>query len=195
MDWAVIQEAIRQAVATALELPDVGPYQPVVWENTSAGGTWNAPGAPRVRLRLYDPANVGQDAVFWTYDAGADKLLPTVSGSRSAMVSARITAETARPGAEPVGRTAGRLRAGLRWPRVRKILEAAEVSIASIRPTIEATSPLDQRATPTAVVDLVLNLAERATDTYDSGGYFTRVRLGGAPGTDLEDIPETEIGS
>lgn len=192
MDIAAIQAAIRSAIGTALTLPDVGNYKPIVWEDTNASSSWNAPASPRVRLKMHEPQGIGQDAVAYKFTD--PKLLPIVTGPRQFMVTVRIAAETQTPGAEPVGYTAMRLRSRLRWPRVAKILADADVAVALIRPTINASVTLDGRQTAMALVDLIFQTAENDTDTSAEGGYFTQVALGGKTATDLSDIAEKIVG-
>lgn len=196
MDWSTIQAAIKSAVATALDLPDVGTYQPIVWEDTSASSAWHAPAQARVRLKLHEPDEIGTDGLYWEYDADEDKLLPVVAGPRTFFVSVKIRAHTQAPGSasEPVGVVAGKLRSRLKWPRVQAILDAAGLGLQIIRPTINASEPQDGRQVAMAIVDVVFNAVENDTDTAAEGGYFQKVALGGATDTDLEDIPTKIVG-
>lgn len=196
MDWATIQEAIKTAIATALDLPDVGAYQPIVWEDTSAAGTWHAPAQARVRLKLHEPTQVGQDGLYFDYDEDEDKLFPVVAGDRTFFVSVKIRAHTQVPGSasEPVGVVAGKLRSRLQWPRVRALLDAAGVAVRTARPTINASEPQDGRQVAVAIVDLVFNAVENDTDTDAEGGYFTKVALKGKAGTDLSSVAEKILG-
>jgi hypothetical protein len=143
---------------------------------------------------MHEPKGLGQDALAFDYDADNDKLLPVVTGPRQFFVTVRMTAETQTPGAEPVGYTAEKLRTRLLWPRISRILSAADVAIQVIRETINAPVVLDGRQTAVALVDIVFNAAQNETDSDDEGGYFTKVALGGAVDTDLEDVAEKVVG-
>jgi hypothetical protein len=196
VDWSTIQAAIKSAIATALALPDVGAYQPIVWEDSSASSTWHAPAQARVRLKLHEPTQVGQDGLYHTYDSDADTLLPVVAGDRTFFVSVKIRSHSQVPGgaSEPVGVVAGKLRSRLQWPRVRALLDAAGVSVRTVRPTINASEPEDGRQVAMAIVDVVFNAVENDTDEGAEGGYFTKVALGGKAATDLSDIAEKLVG-
>ena len=183
------------AVGTALSLPDVGNYQPVVWGDSADGGTFGRPNEPRVSLTsLTEPAPLGQDEIAHDYDADSDALYPVVRGPRVFVVSVHIEAETQVPGAEPITLWASRLRARLRFPRVTAALHAAGVTVSEIRQAVQASYNADGRRVGVAVVDLVCHSPENDTDRSESGDYFNTVRVSGAPDTDLADIPETDIG-
>lgn len=196
MDWSTIQGAIKTAIATALALPDAGAYQPIVWEDTSASSAWHKPGQERVRLKLHEPTQVGQDGVYFDHDPDADTLLPVVAGDRTFFVSVKIRSHSQVPGAssEPVGVVAGKLRSRLQWPRVRALLDAVGLAVRVVRPTINASEPQDGRQVAMAIVDVVFNAVENDTDTEADGGYFTKVALGGKAATDLSDIAEKIVG-
>lgn len=174
----------------------MGAYQPIVWEDTAASSAWHKPGQERIRLKLHEPTQVGQDGVYYTYDADNDVALPVVAGDRTFFVSVKIRAHTQVPGAasEPVGVVAGKLRARLQWPRVRALLDAAGVAVRVVRPTINASEPSDGRQVAMAILDIVFNGVENDTDTSAEGGYFTKVALRGRAATDLSSIAEKIVG-
>ena len=190
MNLGAIQEALRLAVGIALGQPDVGRYQAVVWGDTKQSSSWNQPGAARVRLTKHDGATQGQDGVFLDADGK-----PVVSGPRNFWVSVRIEKEQQTVGLDAEA-LAGKLIAGLRFPRVSKLLDAADVSISTVRPPVNSSYPKDDRRVSVAIVDLVCQSAENLTDTAETVGTFNTIQVGPSSDSDndLKDATTATVG-
>lgn len=150
-NWATAQEAVRQAVALAVGAADyVGAdnttlVKVVTWDGEAASGTYKRSG-PLVTLELGTVRSKGQDETRYELvsdpsdpdDVTKQRLMPTYCGYRVFTVTVAIEAQDQRPAYATVGALASGLRTRLARGACHALLQAAEVAVVDIMPTLNA---------------------------------------------------------
>lgn len=192
MAWSTVQEAVRDAIAGALELPDYTggrgtPVSRVEWENRSSHQSYQRAGA-WASLRLGNVVAKGHDETRYEVITGATPALtrkvPTVGGYRLFTVTVRIGNDSQEPADSAVSTLAGKLRTRIRRADIRAILQAGNVAIVRIEPTIEADYlDADGRMVSQSFTDIRFATTEQDTDS-DSDGDFIATAAGEGTLTD-----------
>lgn len=175
MSWIDVKEAVRTAVATALQLTDATGADGttlvplVTWENQRSAHRFSS--GVLVDLRLGNVQGHGRDETRYELVTGATPALtdyiPTYGGYRTFSVWVRVYSDN-QEGTDAVAVLGGRLRTRLRRPEARAILAADEVAIVTIGNTFD-TDYRDQngRMMSASLTELRLATVEQDTDAAD----------------------------
>lgn len=164
-----VQEAIRQAVISASGTTDVQ------WQGSARAARFGK--GPQIDLVLRGAASIGQDETRRGFDPDEDVLTETQSGNRHLPVSIRIEADTQKPG-ENAQAVAMRLRARLSRSNVLDALQAGNVALVEVMPTINADyRDQDARKVSLAVVDVLFATTENDANDAISGDYIATAEI------------------
>lgn len=179
MDWGTWSEAIRDAVAEALELEDfVGSdglttVPRVEWENKSSASRWCD--GPWADLQITSIVPVHTDEFRYDFNDGGTPATSTIDettgGPRAVTVTVRIGVPEQDPSAAAPSFLAGKLRTRMRKQSVLDILEAGDVSLTRIGATLNADySDNNARIWSGAFTELRFGVTE--TDTTEGLPYI-----------------------
>lgn len=184
MAWSTAQEAVRDAIALALQLEDfigsdgVNYVRLVEWENRSTASRGLDYSRPWADLMLGAVmADGSQDETRYTEDGSGDpediRMLPTYCGPRLFTVDVRIGVDSQEPGEESVGYMGSRLRTRLRRDDARDLLTAGEVALVSVGATINADyMDIDGRMVSCSITSLRFRTVDRDLDSDSDGDWI-----------------------
>ena len=195
MTWTSARNAIRTAIAEALELPDfTGPdtvttVQQVCWENQAEAQRWQT--GLVVDLRLGAPQQLFKDERRSDLSGDPDDpetvLVYQSGGMREFNVTVMLSNDDQSEGNETVGELADKLRRRIRWEGVLEDLWAAGVAhVASGQVQNADGRDMDGRMVSRAVVDLRFRAVVSETDTSAAGYWIESAEASGVEGEDLE---------
>lgn len=190
MSWGDWSEAVRDAVALALELADftgsdgLTSVPRVEWENRSSASRWCEGAWADLQLGSVVPRHT--DEFRYDYVAGdtpeESSISETTGGPRVANITVRIGAPEQDPAAAAPGFLAGKLRTRMRRQDVLDILHAAGVSLISIGSTLNADyADNNSRMWSGSFTDLRFGVTE--TDTTEGLPFIESIA------TDTDDPP------
>lgn len=186
--WAVKQEAIRLAVATAIGVPDrlgaddLTSIKEVEWENhRDATARWGNDERPLVNLRLGSIRSVGDDERRDVYDEDADRIHTYYCGNRHFTITVTIMIPNQLPGMESVGELGSRLRTRLRADRIHKIYADADCAVVRVLETrVVDELEINGRMMSASVTDIRMATVEEWEDNdTDSGDFIESVEADG----------------
>lgn len=182
MSWGTWSEAIRDAIALALELEDftgsdgVTAVPRVEWENRSSASRWCEGAWADLQLGAVVPRHTDEYRYDFV-DGGTPEtstISATTGGPRVATVTVRIGAPEQDPAAAAPGFLAGKLRTRMRRQGVLDLLHDAGVSLISIGNTLNADyADNNSRMWSGSFTDLRFGVTE--TDTETGLPYIDRV--------------------
>ena len=186
-------EAVRTAVATALQLLDIDvagydTLHRVEWENRvgaerAVDGVW-------VDLRVGYRRSETMDETRYIYTEGdtpeESTLFASVGGQREFLVTVTIGSDSQEGGEDAVFALSDRLATRMRRGDVKEILRAGGVATINIGSSFNSDyKDMDARMCSRSVTDIRFRAASFETDDTDLG-FIDRVEGEGADDTDLE---------
>lgn len=191
------QEAIRQAIALALSLPDVevegmDDVHLVEWESRASAhrppdqttGVW-------VDLDLDGLKTDGKGEFRYDRTTNADPalntLVPRYCVQAEYTVAVKIGIDNQEPDAEAVLAKAGNLRTRMRFDGVREVLRAGGVVAIEVGQVFKTDfKDLDGRQVSRSRTDIRFRSVIEVVDDTTSGGIILRAEGSGETGSDLE---------
>jgi hypothetical protein len=198
VSWSTIQEGVRTAVATALQLEDftgadaLTPVRVTEWANRNTSHRWvDGPWADLtlgvVQVRHTDEIRYED---FTNADPELATYVPTTGGQRRFTVTVQVCTHSQEPGEASAGEIAGRLRTRMRRLDVLRTLQTAGVALMGIGATFDGDFPdHNNRMVSCSITELWFGCVESDTDeSEESTAWIGHVA---AEGT-LTNIDGTE---
>ncbi len=202
-DWATLQEAVRDAVALALEMPDftgadgTTSIRRVEWSERESAMRWGDSSWADLTLGAVRATGRGETRVvdFAEEATPADSSIAVERSNYSVFtVSVRVGNGNQDPGSESVGALGGKLRIRLGRDDVKEILQTGGVAIVGVEASIKAdfVEPGSRRIWSSSLTDIIFSCVE--TDEEDEVAYVDRVDSDpNTPAPVLERPDETQI--
>lgn len=165
IDWVVVREAVRQALASAAGIVP----ESVAWQGHSEAGAWQA--FPYIEVRTLS-RKAWDDSVI--YSAGpSGELVKEVQGPRTIRVQLKIVSNNQDD--LQAADIAERLQTQLGFDAYQETLANAECALGAWGDTLVMDFDANGRQNSCAVVEVSLNLSQNVTDTTASPDYIETV--------------------
>lgn len=192
MSWATAKEAVRLAVAAALDLEDytgadgvTNGIHKVEWTNKKKAVRYLLNDSAWVNLQFNQPVAQGRDEKRLEVTVGATPALtnvvPTYGGRRLFSVQVQIGSESQEDGEDAVAYLSGKLRTRLRRSEILGVMQAAQVALRTVGPSLSADyKNRDGHWVSNSITELFLATVESDTDPLDtSEGWINEMESEG----------------